>query len=262
MKTTLTQKVDNYLETNHGIVTILGSIGALIVSLFALGMAHDYSISLVTSATVVAFLMVFGAFLGAFGAYIIAEKIGYANSAKVSRSLHKHYNGELEKAQAELALVRAENKVLAHSADYADLAYSHKQLTSLYELVKTERDNLREVLPMRDKQIEKLSAVIETRDYDIVKLRDGAYHMAWALCEDGDLREDAFTTLKALLTTEPHKRAQAFADTEIAFYASVENDGHETPSQDNYTASASTALLIGTLDRAYVVNGETRYPLA
>jgi len=29
-----------------------------------------------------------------------------------------------------------------------------------------------------------------------------------------------------------------------------------------YTCSASTALLFGTLDRAYEVNGETRYPLA
>jgi chromosome segregation ATPase len=32
--------------------------------------------------------------------------------------------------------------------------------------------------------------------------------------------------------------------------------------QNNYTASASTAFALGTLERAYEVDGETRYPLA
>ena len=39
-------------------------------------------------------------------------------------------------------------------------------------------------------------------------------------------------------------------------------DMPETDNDTNYTHSASTAFAIGTLDRAYVVNGETRYPLS
>jgi hypothetical protein len=102
MKTTLTQKIDNYLEKTSGMITILSLIGAIIGSLFALGMSSDYGITTPTSFGVVFFLVFFGSVLGALGAYIVAEKIGYANSAQVSRSLHKHYNTELDKVRAEI----------------------------------------------------------------------------------------------------------------------------------------------------------------
>jgi FtsZ-binding cell division protein ZapB len=101
MKTTLTKKIDNYLEKTHGTITLLVAIGVTVGALFALGMSSDYGITTATSFGVVLFLMFFGSVLGALGAYIVAEKIGYANSAEVSRSLHKHYNGELEKVRAD-----------------------------------------------------------------------------------------------------------------------------------------------------------------
>lgn len=102
MKTTLTQKIDNYLEKTHGTITLLVAIGATVGALFALGMSSDYSITTATSFGVVLFLVFFGSVLGALGAYVVAEKIGYANSAEVSRSLHKHYGNELEKVRAEI----------------------------------------------------------------------------------------------------------------------------------------------------------------
>ena len=97
MKTTLTKKIDNYLEKTHGTITLLVAIGVTVGALFALGMSSDYGITIPTSFGVVLFLVFFGSVLGALGAYIVAEKIGYANSAQVSRSLHKHYGNELER---------------------------------------------------------------------------------------------------------------------------------------------------------------------
>jgi len=42
----------------------------------------------------------------------------------------------------------------------------------------------------------------------------------------------------------------------------VEHDEADAYAETAFTHSASTAFAVGTLDRAYVVNGETRYPLA
>lgn len=42
----------------------------------------------------------------------------------------------------------------------------------------------------------------------------------------------------------------------------VEHDEADAYAETAFTHSASTAFAIGTLDRAYVVNNETRYPLA
>ena len=125
MKTTLTHKLDNYLEKTSGMITILSLIGAIIGSLFALGMSSDYGITAPTSFGVVFFLVFFGSVLGALGAYIVAEKIGYANSAQVSRSLHKHYNNELGKVQAELSSAyTAHADTLDSQADYSALAHA------------------------------------------------------------------------------------------------------------------------------------------
>lgn len=129
MKTTLTQKIDNYLETNHGIVTLLATICVFVGGLFALGMSDDYGIATLTSFGVVFFLVVFGAIIGALGAYIIAEKIGYANSAQVSRSLHKHYNAELANLQAELA-----NAYTAHADTIDGMREAYNALENSYAL--------------------------------------------------------------------------------------------------------------------------------
>ena len=122
MKTTLTKKIDNYLETTHGTITLLATIGAFIGALFALGMSSDYDVQAPHAFGIVFFLVFFGSVLGALGAYIVAEKIGYANSAQVSRSLHKHYGNELEKVRAEIESItngyRALNTENADSARF------------------------------------------------------------------------------------------------------------------------------------------------
>ena len=101
MKTTFTQKLDNYLEKTHGTITLLSLIGAFIGALFALGMSSDYGVQALHAFGVVFFLVVFGAMLGALGAYIVAEKNGEKNVASTARYLHKHYGNELEKVRAE-----------------------------------------------------------------------------------------------------------------------------------------------------------------
>jgi regulator of replication initiation timing len=91
---------------------------------------------------------------------------------------------------------------------------------------------------------------------------NAVYHFGWALIEDGDLFESAKFALLAIHgenLTETAS-AQVFRDYVLDIYA--DDDAPTTPTPTDYTHSASTALLIGTLDRAYEVNGETRYPLA
>lgn len=88
---------------------------------------------------------------------------------------------------------------------------------------------------------------------------NAVYQFGWALIEDYDLFESAKYALlgihgKNLTETAS---AQVFRDYVLDIYAD-----DDAPTPTDYTHSASTALLIGTLDKAYEVNGETRYPLA
>ena len=149
MKTTLTKKIDNYLEKTHGTITLLVAIGVTVGALFALGMSSDYGITTATSFGVVLFLMFFGSVLGALGAYIVAEKIGYANSAEVSRSLHKHYGNELEKVRAEI-----------------------ESITDGYRALNTENaDNAKHIGALRDR-VRALSAQVAERDAELHLVRE------------------------------------------------------------------------------------------
>lgn len=195
MKTTFTQKVDNYLETNHGIITLLSLIGVFIGSLYALGMAHDYGVTTAMAFFIVLFLMAFGVALGSFGTYTITEKIGYANSAQVSRSLHKHYNGELEKVQADLASVT--NGYRSLNTENADSARAIQQLRdenrALVASLASARERLADYgcdLVEHDKA-DKYADKLHT-------LTNAVFHFAWALIEDGDLFESAKFRLLAL----------------------------------------------------------------
>jgi len=190
VKTTLTQKLDNYLETTHGTITLLATIGVFIGGLFALSLAHDYGVTTPTAFGIVLFLVAFGVVLGALGAYIVAEKVGYANSAQVSRSLHKHYNGEIEKVQAE------------NSALVADLANARERLArDGSDLVEHEQ---------ADKYADKLHT-----------LTNAVYHFGYAMVEDGDLLNGAWDTLRGIDETEltDTAKAQAFADYVVFIYS-------------------------------------------
>jgi hypothetical protein len=190
MKTTLTEKLDNYLESTLGGISLIATIGVFIGSLFALSIAYDYNIGTPTAFGVVFFLVVFGTILGGLGAYIVTEKIGYANSAQVSRSLHKHYNSELEKVQAEnLALV-------------ADLANARERLAD-YGCDLVEHDKA-------DKYADKLHT-----------LTNAVYHFGYAMVEDSDLLNGAWDTLRGIDEAEltDTAKAQAFADYVVFIYS-------------------------------------------
>ena len=195
MKTTLTEKLDNYLESTLGGISLIATIGVFIGSLFALSIAYDYNIGTPTAFGVVFFLVVFGTILGGLGAYIVTEKIGYANSAQVSRSLHKHYNGEIEKVQAE-------NRALV-----ASLANARERLArGGSDLVEHE-------------QADKYADTLHT-------LTNAVYHFGWALIEDGDLFESAKFRLLALHceTLTDTAKAQAFREYVLDIYADDDSE--------------------------------------
>ena len=183
MKTTLTQKVDNYLESTLGGISIIATIGVFIGGLFGLGIAHDYNIGTPTALGVVFFLIVFGVMLGGLGAYIVTEKIGYANSAQVSRSLHKHYGSELDKVQDE------------NTALVADLANARQRLAD-YGCDLVEHDKA-------DKYTDKLHT-----------LTLALWAFGYAMVEDSDLLNGAWDTLRGIDGTEltDTEKAQAFSD--------------------------------------------------
>ena len=230
-----------------------------IVGIFsALGVSLGYASVVALLANYIDLMpsMVLSAFLIAITAVPVGVVVAMNKDAELSRVVRgmRYTLNAVSEMRDEYA-----DTLASMEADYRDECYNTKRLSGEVEALRAKVANLQLNYAT---DMDTLGASLEARDYTIAKLQDGAYHMAWALCEDGDLRDDAFTTLKALLTTEAHKRAQAFADTEVSFYASVEHDGHEAPTEADYTASASTAFLIGTLDKAYLVGSETRYPLA
>jgi hypothetical protein len=262
MKTTLTKKIDNYLETTHGTITLLVAIGATIGALFALGMSSDYGITTATSFGIVFFLVFVGSVLGALGAYIVAEKIGYANSAQVSRSLHKHYGNELEKVRAEIESItngyRALNTENADSAriigELRDMntelgkriVTGTTELTRAYstvsELQNVKRELIADLARYRQRLADYGCDLVEHDRADkyadtLHTLTNAVYHFGWALIEDGDLFESAKFRLLALHgeTTTDTEKAQAFREYVLDIYAdddtpSVYLGEHFTPS--------------------------------
>ena len=160
MKTTFTQKIDNYLEKTHGTMTLLATIGAIIGTLFALGMSSDYGVKMLDAFGVVFFLVMFGAILGALGAYIIAEKIGEKNVANTARALHNYYNAKLEKVETDNAklcadISRLENGVMdiREALDYGATSFTYSASAALLlgTLDQAFIHNYETVYPLRNK---------------------------------------------------------------------------------------------------------------
>lgn len=132
------------------------------------------------------------------------------------------------------------------------------------ELRDTNRALVAQLANARERLAESGSDLVEHQQADkyadkLHTFTNAVYHFGWALIEDYDLFESAKYALlgihgKNLTETAS---AQVFRDYVLDIYAD-----DDAPTPTDYTHSASTALLIGTLDRAYEVNGETRYPLA
>jgi uncharacterized membrane-anchored protein YhcB (DUF1043 family) len=269
MKTTLTQKIDNYLETTHGAMTLLTTIGVFIGSLFALGISHDYNLATATAFGLVSFLVVVGVMLGGLGAYIVAEKNGERNTADTARHLHKYYKNELGKVQAELASAyTAHAETLDGLADYSALAHAVTVAQDTVTALTAQRDGylaicntnellvsaLRETHARNERELVADLARYRQRlaDYgcDLVEhdhadkyadtlhtLTNAVYHFGWALIEDYDLFESAKFRLLALHgeTTTDTAKAQAFREYVLDIYAdddtpSVYLGEHFTPS--------------------------------
>ena len=253
MKTTLTQKIDNYLETTHGAMTLLTTIGVFIGSLFALGISHDYNLATATAFGLVSFLVVVGVMLGGLGAYIVAEKNGERNTADTARHLHKYYKNELGKVQAELASAyTAHADTLDSQADYSELAHALTVAQDTITTLTAQRDGylaicntnellvsaLRETHARNERELVADLARYRQRlaDYgcDLVEhdhadkyadtlhtLTNAVYQFGWALIEDGDLFESAKFRLLALHgeTTTDTAKAQAFREYVLDIYA-------------------------------------------
>lgn len=81
------------------------------------------------------------------------------------------------------------------------------------------------------------------------------------------VREQEFTRLQLSKVNDKLNAQIDEQEQEIDALAQSRNDWRNAYDKlrngdTNYTHSASTALLVGTLDKAYKVDGETRYPLA
>jgi len=150
MKTTLTQKLDNWLEKTSGMITILSLIGAFVGGLFALSLAHDYNTGTANAFGIVIFLVFFGVCLGGMGTWVIVEKVGEQNTANTAKHLHKYYKNELDKVRVALhADKNADTSALVAQADYLsrelfrvrDLAETQEQEIDALErdAVKTEQ---------------------------------------------------------------------------------------------------------------------------
>lgn len=253
MKTTLTQKLDNWLEKTSGMITILSLIGVFVGGLFALSLAHDYNLGTGNAFGVVIFLVFFGVCLGAMGAWVFVEKQGEQNTANTAKHLHKYYKNELGKVQAELASAyTAHADTLDSQADYSALAHALTVAQDTVTALTAQRDGylaicntnellvsaLRETHARNERELVADLARYRQRlaDYgcDLVEhdkadkyadtlhtLTNAVYHFGWALIEDSDLFESAKFRLLALHTetTTDTAKAQAFREYVLDIYA-------------------------------------------
>ena len=224
MKTTFSQKIDNYLEKTHGTITLLVAIGATIGALFALGMSSDYGITMPTSFGIVFFLVFFGSVLGALGAYIVAEKIGYANSAQVSRSLHKHYGNELAKVATALHCGTSE---MVTQADYLT-----RELSRLRELAETQEQEIENL--ERDGVATSQKLIFARRDLATAERHRDGYR---AICDTNELIKNALR--------ETHARNERALVADLAWAREllardgrdlVEHELADKYARDNFTA--------------------------
>jgi hypothetical protein len=150
MKTTFTQKLDNWLEKTSGMITLLSLIGVFIGGLFALSLAHDYNLGTGNAFGVVIFLVFFGVCLGGMGTWVFVEKVGEQNTANTAKHLHAYYRNEMKKITLAIhgdpnadtgALVAQGEYLVRELFRVRDLAETQEQEIDALErdLVKTEQ---------------------------------------------------------------------------------------------------------------------------
>jgi hypothetical protein len=182
VKTTLTQKLDNWLEKTSGMITLLSAIGVFVGGLFALSLAHDYNLGTGNAFGIVIFLVFFGVCLGGMGTWVFVEKVGEQNTANTAKHLHAYYRNELDKVRVALhADKNADTGALVAQADY--LSRELFRVRELAETQETEIDALERDLVKTEQRKQFAIRDMETAE----RQRDG-YR---SLCDTNELLKNA-----------------------------------------------------------------------
>ena len=179
MKTTFTQKLDNWLEKTSGMITILSLIGVFVGGLFALSLAHDYNLGTGNAFGVVIFLVFFGVCLGGMGTWVFVEKVGEQNTANTAKHLHAYYKNELDKVRIALHCDATANMVT--QADYLT-----RELFRVRELAETQEQEIDALERDAVKTEQKL--IFARRDMETAERQRDGYR---GLCDTNELIKNA-----------------------------------------------------------------------
>jgi hypothetical protein len=182
MKTTFTQKLDNWLEKTSGMITILSLIGVFIGALFALSLAHDYNTGTANAFGIVIFLVFFGVCLGGMGTWVFVEKVGEQNTANTARHLHAYYKNELDKVRLALhADKNADTGALVAQAEYLS-----RELFRVRDLAETQEQEIDALERDAVKTEQKL--IFARRDMETAERQRDGYR---GLCDTNELIKNA-----------------------------------------------------------------------
>jgi hypothetical protein len=227
MKTTFTQKLDNYIEKTSGMITILSLIGVFVGALFALSLAHDYNTGTANAFGIVIFLVFFGVCLGGMGTWIFVEKVGEQNTANTAKHLHAYYKNELDKVRVALhADKNADTGALVAQANY--LSRELFRVRELAETQETEIDALERDLVKTEQRKN-----FALRDMATAERQRDGYR---SLCDTNELLKNA------LRETHARKERELVADLAharelLARFGLdlVEHEQADAYAQENYT---------------------------
>lgn len=195
--------------------------------------------------------------ISALGAFIVTSELRDDNAKQLRARMSRLHTQQVNTLSD--AIVKLETHNDNYARKFAALVIDNTATELLNKQLSTIARDVNKGRITANAEYRQLRAQLET-------VTRGAYLMAWALCEDNDLRDSCLSTLHGINKLEVSDSAKylKFAETELQFYSEIDQDGRDVaPLVTDYTHSASTALVLGTLDKAYsLANGETVYPLA
>lgn len=211
-------------------------------------------------------------FISATGSYIVTSELRDIQSRKTRKTLNKYHTQQVTELSDAIYKLERDNARLAHSSFDAieKLSGEYDALKlSLETLTEQNRDTVARFAHARELLAETGLDLVDHEQADAYSdklhtLNHALWAFGYAMVEDSDLLNGAWDTLRGIDETEltDTAKAQAFADYVVFIYSDEPEFTITTPAKLEYTSSASTAFMVGTLDKAYLVGNETRYPLA
>jgi hypothetical protein len=187
------------------------------------------------------------AFISGVSVYVITTELRDIQSRKTRKTLNKYHTQQVNELSD--AIVKLE--------------------TQLRNANETQRDTVARFAHARQLLAETGLDLVEHEQADaytdkLHTLNHALWAFGYAMVEDSDLLNGAWDTLRGIDATQltPTQKAEAFAEYVLFIYSDEPEFTITTPAKLDYTYSASTAFMVGTLDKAYLVGNETRYPLA